>query len=187
MLARLPRVLTLRTTALMVGALVTVACTPVELVSPSARASPVEILAVAEMLPTVVHGGVLVEIPVDPTTGALNRLVQRLGKTSADVEVAGRGARDGAASRAFVTGLRIAGVDGARLLAEQTALIREIVGREAQANIPADVIVHGGKRVTRLGNPDADRDLYLLVFEDTIFMIGQADEPEADELIRQLP
>ena len=100
MLRRLPRVLTLRTTTLIVGALLTMACTPVELVSPSAQASPAGTLAVAEMLPTALHGEVLVEYPdVDPTTGALSQLVRRLGKTSADVEAAGRIAPDEGASR----------------------------------------------------------------------------------------
>lgn len=188
MLRRLPRVLTLRTTTLIVGALLTMACTPVELVSPSARASPAGTLAVAEMLPTALHGEALVEHPgVDPTTGALNQLVRRLGKTSADVEAAGRIAPDEGASRASVQGVRIAGVDGARLLAEETALIREILGREAQADVPTDVISLGGKRVTRLVPPLADESLYLLVSQDTIFLIGGADEPEADELIRQIP
>lgn len=188
MLRRLPRVLTLRTTTLIVGALLTMACTPVELVSPSARASPAATLAVAEMLPTALHGEALVEHPgVDPTTGALNQLVRRLGKTSADVEAAGRIAPDEGASRASVQGVRIAGVDGARLLAEETALIREILGREAQADVPADVISLGGKRLTRLVPPLADEPLYLLVSQDTIFLIGGADEPEADELIRQIP
>ncbi len=188
MLRRLPRVLSLRNTALIVGALLTMACTPVELVSPSARASPAGTLAVAEMLPTALHGEALVEQPgVDPTTGALNRLVRRLGKTSADVEAAGRNAPDEAASRAFVSGVRIAGVNGARLLAEETALIREILGREAQADIRADVISLGGKRVTRLVPPLPYEPLYLLVSLDTIFLIGFADEPEAEELIRQIP
>ena len=188
MLRRLPRGLTLRTMKLIVGALLTVACAPVELVSPTARASPAGTLAVAEMLPTALHGEALVEHPgVDPTTGALNQLVRRLGKTSADVEAAGRIAPDEGASRASVQGVRIAGVDGARLLAEETALIREILGREAQADVPADVISLGGKRVTRLVPPPADEPLYLLVSQDTIFLIGGADEPEADELIRQIP
>lgn len=187
MLRRLPRVLTLRTTTLIVGALLTMACTPVELVSPSARASPAGTLAVAEMLPTALHGEALVEHPgVDPTTGALDQLVRRLGKTSADVEAAGRIAPDEGASSS-VQGVRIAGVDGARLLAEETALIREILGREAQADVPADVISLGGKRVTRLVPPLADEPFYLLVSQDTIFLIGGADEPEADELIRQIP
>jgi hypothetical protein len=140
------------------------------------------------MLPTALHGVALVEYPgVDPTTGALNRLVRRLGKTSADVEAAGRIAPDEGASRASVLGLRIAGVDGARLLAEQTALLREILGREAQADVPADVIFLGGKLVTRLVPPLADESLYLLVSQDTVFFIVGADEPEADELIRQIP
>jgi hypothetical protein len=188
MLRRLPRVLTLATTALIVGALLTMACTPVELVSPSARASPAGTLAVAEMLPTALHGEALVELPgLDPTTGALNQLVRRLDKTSADVEAAGRIAPDEGANRAFVHGVRIAGVDGARLLAEDTALIREILTREAQADVPADVISLGGKRVTRLVPPLDDEPLYLLVSQDTIFLIGGANELEADELIRQIP
>jgi hypothetical protein len=188
MLRRVPRVLTLRTTTLMVGALLIMACTPVELVSPSAQASPAGTLPVAEMLPTALHGEALVEYPgMDPTTGALSQLVRRLGKTSADVEAAGRIAPDEGASRAFVQGVRIAGVDGARLLAEETALLREILGREAQADVPADVISLGGKRVTRLVPPLADEPLYLLVSQDTIFLIHSADEPEADELIRQIP
>ena len=187
MLRRLPRVLTLRTTTLIVGALLTMACTPVELVSPSAPASPAGRRGVAEMLPTALHGEALVEYPVDPTTGALSQLVRRLGKTSADVEAAGRIAPDEGASRAFVQGVRIAGVDGARLLAEETALLREILGREAQADVPADVISLGGKRVTRLVPPLADEPLYLLASQDTIFLIHSADEPEADELIRQIP
>ena len=178
-----PRALTLRTTTLIVGALLIMACTPVELVSPSPPASPARTLAVAEMLPTALHGEALVEHPgVDPTTGALNQLVRRLGKTSTDVEAAARSAPDDGVSRAFVQGVRIDGVDGARLLAEQTALIREIIGREAQAVIPADVISLGGKRVTRLVSPAADEALYLLVSQDTIFLVGSADESEADEL-----
>ena len=72
-------------------------------------------------------------------------------------------------------------------MAEETALIREILGREAQADVPADVISLGGKRVTRLVSPIGDEPLYLLVSQDTIFLIGGADEPEADELIRQIP
>jgi hypothetical protein len=188
MLRRLPRVLTLRTTTLIVGALLTLACTPVELVSPSARASPARTLAVAEMLPTALHGKALVELPgVDPTTGALSQLVRRLAKTSADAEAAGRIAPDEGASRAFVQGVRIAGVDGATLLTEEAALIREILRREAQADVPADVISLGGRRVIRLVPPLADEPLYLLVSQDTIFLIGDADEPEADELIRQIP
>ena len=140
------------------------------------------------MLPTAIRGEALVEHPgVDPTTGALNQLVRRLGKTSADVEVAARIAPDEGASRASVQGVRIAGVDGARLLGEETALLREILGREAQADVPADVIVLGGKLVTRLVPPLADEPLYLLVSQDTIFLIVGADEPEADELIRQIP
>ena len=188
MLRRLPREPTLRTTTLIVGALLTVACTPVELVSPSAQASPAVTLPVAEMLPAALHGEALIELPgVDPTTGALGQLVRRLGKTSADVEAAGRIAPDEGASRASVVGVRIAGVDGARLLAEDTALLREILGREAQADVPADVISLGGKRVTRLVSPIGDEPLYLLVSQDTIFQIGGADEPETDELIRQIP
>lgn len=182
-----PRVL-IRTATLIVGALLINACTPAELASPSAQAPPAVTLTVAEMLPTVLHGGALMEDPeVDATTGELKQLVRRLGKTSADVEAAVRRAPDGAASRAFVRGVRIAGVDGARLLAAETALIREIVGREAQAEIPADVISIGGRPVTRLVSPVARRPIYLLVSQDTIFLIGDADEPEADELVRQIP
>ncbi len=188
MLRRLPPVLTLLTTTLIVGALLTVACTPVELVSPSARASPAGTLAVAEMLPTALHAEALRVLPgADPTTGALNQLVRRLGKTSADVEVAGRIAFHEGASNASIQGVRIAGVDGARLLAEETALVREILARETQADVPADVISLGGKRVTRLVSPLADEPLYLLVSQDTIFLISGADEPDADELIRQIP
>lgn len=188
MLRRLPRVLTLRTTTLIVGVLLINACTPAELVSPSAQATPAGTLAVAEMLPTALHGGVLVQDPdVDATTGELDQFVRRLGKTSADVEAAVRRAPDGGASRAFVRGVRIAGVDGARLLAEEIALIREIVAREAQAAIPADIISIGGKPVTRLVPPGSNRPIYLLASQDTIFLIGDADEAEADELIRQIP
>jgi hypothetical protein len=187
MLRRSPRVLTLRTTTLIAGALLTLACTPVEQVSSSA-ASPAGTLTVAEMLPTALHGKALVELPgVDPTSGALSQLVRRLGKTSADAEAAGRLAPDEGASRAFIQGVRIAGVDGASLLADETTLIREILRREAQADVPADVISLGGKRVIRLVPPLADEPLYLFVSQDTIFLIGDADEPEADELIRQVP
>ena len=188
MLRRLPRALALRTTTAIVGVLLIMACTPVDPVSPSVRASPAGTLAVAGMLPTTLQGEALVELPgVDPTTGALNQLVRRLGKTSADVQAAGRIAPDEGASSASVQVVRIAGVDGARLLAEETALIREILAREAQADVPADVISLGGKRVTRLVPPLADESLYLLVSQDTIFLIVGADEPEAVELIRQIP
>ncbi len=187
MLRRLPCLLTLRTSTLFVGVLLITACAPVLPVSPSAPASPAGTLSVAEMLPKALRGEALVEYPVDPTTGALGQLVRRLGKASADVEAAGRIAPDEGASSASVQGIRIAGVDGARLLAEETALIREILGREAQADIPADVMSLGGKRVTRLAAPLADEPLYLLVSQDTIFLIHGVDEPEADELIRQIP
>lgn len=187
MLRRLPRVFTLRTTTLIFGALLTLACSPVEQVSPSA-ASPAGKLTVAEMLPATLHGEALVELPgVDPTTGALSQLVRRLGKTSADAEAAGRLAPGGRPRRAVVSGLRIAGVDGASLLAGETALLREILRREAQADVPADVIFLGDRRVIRLLPPLADKPLYLVVSQDTVFMIVDADEPEADELIRQIP
>jgi hypothetical protein len=164
---RLPRALDLRTTTLIFGVLLTMACTPVELDSPSARVSPGPTLAVAEMLPAALHGQALVEHPgVDPTTGALGQLVRRLGKTSADVEAAARLAPDEGASRALVQGVRIDGVDGARFLAEETALLREILGREAQAVVPVEVISLGGKRVTRLVPPLADEPLYLVVSQD---------------------
>lgn len=161
---------------MIVGALLFTAC------------MPAGTLAVAEMLPTTLDGEALVEGPdVDTTTGELGQLVGRLGKTSADVEAAARSVPDDRPSKAFVRGVRIAGVDGARLLDEETALIREILGRDAQAEITAEVISIGGKPVTRLASPVGKRPIYLLVSLDTIFLIGNADESEADELIRRIP
>ncbi len=185
MLRRSPRRLVLRTAALIIGALVTLACTPAELVPPSAQATPGATLAVVDMLPRSLRGAALVDQPDgDLTTGALARLVRRLGKTTADMEATGRSAPTG---RPSVMGVRIAGVDGARLLAEMTALLREILGREVEAEVPADVISVGDRRVTRLVPPRPYKPLYLLVSQDTIFLIAFADEHEADEFIRQIP
>lgn len=179
---------TLRISALIGGALLAMACTPGELASPTVEASPAAPLAVDQLLPTALFGAALVEGPeVDPTTGALGQLVKRLGKTGDDVEIAVRMAPAAGTNSAFVRGVRIAGVDGARLLAAEIALLREIIERDAQAAVPVDVISLGGKAATRLMSPNSDRALYLVLSQDAVFLIGGADEREADDLISQIP
>jgi hypothetical protein len=166
--------------------LVVAACTPAPSVAPSSPSAHGP-LTVAEMLPTTLGGQPLIDHPgVDPTTGALNQLVERVGKTTDDVEAAGRLMPEGASSRASIIGFRITGIAGARLLTEHTAVIGGILERE-QGDVAIEAISLGGRDVTRILAPVANEHLYLLASQDALFLIGSATEPEAEDLIRQIP
>ena len=91
--------------------------------SPAPSASP---RTVAEMLPTTLAGAEMELSRHDPAGTAAGRLARRVGKTNADVETATRlDSPPRSASRGFITGIRIAGVPGDRLLAEHLELVRE--------------------------------------------------------------
>ncbi len=155
--------------------------TPVsEFASPSPTPPP----PVAEMLPSTRGGEEMDLTRVDLSGGVLRDVVLRLGRTSADVEAAGRspsGAADGS-----ITGLRIAYVEGDRLMDAYVEAVRDLVEGDG-SSIDVEPVSLGGRPVTRLDVPGAPEPTYLFVTGDTLFVLEETDEATAADWVGQIP
>jgi hypothetical protein len=152
--------------------------------SPSDSPPPLPAPSVVDMLPRTVNGVEMQLSHVDASTGALRQVVRRLGRTSADVEAAGRSPMD--ATTGSVTGVRIAHVEGDRLLEAYTEVTRNIVEQDGE-ELRVEPVSLGDKRVTKLDHTKAPRPIYLFVTDDTLFTVADATEATAADWFGQIP